>query len=141
MPEVIPVFYGVVTNAKLTLNDRPTFDRFLYTLQGAVEVIVKKPAKRRSNDQNQYLWGVVYPAIAWYTGMSNEEVHDAMKMMFLKRIVTVNGKSIETVGSTAKLTTKECTEYIEQVRAFAAMELGINIPDPNEYATNTEGIA
>jgi len=36
------------------------------------------------------------------------------------------------VRSTSSLTTKEMTDYIEQIRTFAITELGVYVPDPNE---------
>lgn len=94
----------------------------------------------RSNDQNAYYWSGVIPLVkdglievGYREINSNEEVHDLMKYMFLKkRIVNEEtGEVIETIGSTTKLTTIEFSNYIDQIAQFAAEMLGIVIPPPS----------
>jgi hypothetical protein len=36
-------------------------------------------------------------------------------------------------GSTRKMNTSEFQDYCEQIRRWAATELGVDIPNPNEY--------
>jgi hypothetical protein len=38
--------------------------------------------------------------------------------------------------STAKMDSKELTIFVEWIRNFCAKELGLYIPDPNEYLAN-----
>jgi hypothetical protein len=95
-----------------------------------VVVTVSKYTKTRSNDQNRYMWGVVYRYISESTGMTPEESHDAMRMLFLR--VSGDGRSPDTIKSTTELSTVQFEEYIESVKQFAAEKLGTYIPDPNE---------
>ena len=82
----------------------------------------------RSGKQRRYQWGVVYKIIGDELGYTDEEVHQLMCEQFLS--YTKDFKQF--VKSTTKLNTKEMEEYLEQVRKFAAMELSINVPLPNE---------
>lgn len=137
--QVHPKFLGTVENGRLVFDDKERFDRYKMRLNGRVEVVVKPYRRRRTIPQNAYLWAVVYGLIADYTGMTQEEVHEAMKMMFRKKIVEVKGRRIETVDSTADASTAEFSEYIERIKAFAGTELGIVIPEPHAVAVEDTG--
>lgn len=104
----------------------------LLKLKGlTVEVTVERRRKIRSNEQNAYYHGVVLKLIADECGYRGEAelegLHEELKRMFLPKSGRLN-----IVKSTASLSTVEFSEYIEKVRAWAAEELGIYIPDPNE---------
>jgi hypothetical protein len=67
------------------------------------------------------------------TGFTREETHQLMGKMFLKYAKLMpDGTEQYFVRSTSSLTTKEMTDYIEQIRTFAITELGVYVPDPNE---------
>ena len=82
----------------------------------------------RSGCQRKYQWGVVYKLMAEHTGYEPEEIHQLMTKMFL----SYENKGEVFVESTAELNTKDMENYLESVRRFAAMELGVNVPLPNE---------
>lgn len=82
----------------------------------------------RTRRQNSYYWSVVVSIPAQEIGYFPEEMHDAFKIMFLKK--HEEGKP-ETTRSTSSLTTDEFTEYISRCRHWCA-EQGIYIPDPEE---------
>lgn len=89
--------------------------------------------KPRSQNQNSYLWGVVYSEMANYTGHSTEEIHEACKQMFLpKQFVHLGPTDTEVPKSTRELTTAEFEEYALRVRVFANRDMGLQIPLPNE---------
>jgi hypothetical protein len=91
------------------------------------------PSKTRSNNQNAYMWGVCYSMIADETGHTCEEVHEFLKAKLLPREYLMIGKETQQVTkSTAQLSTDMMEAYLEQVRAFAATELGLHIPLPHE---------
>ena len=125
---MIPIFCGVVKNGKLTLTDERRYSAYLATLQGEVDVVVRRPRKQRTSPQNKFLWGVVYALISEHTGFTLDEVHDAMRLMFLRD----EDKSIPTLKSTTSLSVVEMSRYWEQIRLFAAEKLDLQIPDPNE---------
>lgn len=93
-----------------------------------IEVTIKKKTKARSLNQNSYMWGVVYAMIAEENGNSGQEIHEAMKIMFLR--YKKNG--LWTLRSTSSLNTDEMETYLENIRRWAAQFLSVSIPLPNE---------
>lgn len=94
------------------------------------EITIRRQRKFRSSNQNRYYWGCILRTISQDTGHSEDELHIAFKQKFLK---TFDDKGLQFIQSTTELTTTEFMEYIEKVRRFAASELGIVTPDPNEF--------
>ena len=122
-------FFGRVEKGKLILNEQDKFNLLVWSLSGKeVEVTLGKVKKTRSNQENKYMWSVPYQMIADETGMTPEEVHDAMRMKFLLD----RSKKIPTIRSTTELTTVEFETYMSQLRQFGSEFLGIYIPEPNE---------
>ena len=67
-------------------------------------------------------------------GYETEEVHNLLKSMFLKRRVILKGKEYISIGSTAKLSTAQFTDYIEKIKRFSSLELSIIIPESENVA-------
>jgi hypothetical protein len=98
-----------------------------------VRLTISQRVKQRSNNQNRYMWSVVYEALAAETGHTTEEIHEFMKSMYLPRSFIQLGKTTQQLTkSTTTLSTYDMEVFLEQVRAFAASELGVVIPLPNE---------
>jgi len=124
-----PIFIGNTKKGKLIIQNPDKFNAYLLTLgDKEVAVIVKTWRKPRSNPQNRFMWGVCYQLISEATGYTREEVHDAMRMLFLKD----EDRAIPTLKSTTALTTIEMNEYWAKIQQFAAEKLNLVIPDPNE---------
>ncbi len=112
------------------------------TLKGMVKVTLVKFRNTRSYQQNRYLWGVVYPAVAdgllecYGEWLTVEEVHCLMKQMFLSRPL-VDRDTGDTVGCivrhTPQLDTAEFSHYIEAINKFAAETLSMVIPSATIY--------
>lgn len=132
MKALVPIFNGLVEKGKLSIRNREKFDLWVNSLEGEVDIIVKKRKRKRSMAENNYYWGVVLEVIREEMGLSPEEVHDFLKAKFLKREVQVKGKMFEIIRSTTDLSTVEMEEYLENVRRWASTELGCYIPLPNE---------
>lgn len=125
---MIPVFCAKVDHGKLTLADRDGFDRYLTGLMGEVEVVVRKPRKERSLKENSYYHCVVVKMIADYCGYLNpNDAHVALRELFL----TVQERPRKT-RSTTSLSTVEMEDYLAKIRMWAASELNLIIPEPNE---------
>lgn len=96
-----------------------------------VQITIEERKKRRSNPQNAYYHGVVLKMIADFCGYRGEDeiagIHEELKRKFLPKIGNLN-----ITKSTSSLNTEEFSSFIENVRRWAAEELGIYIPDPNE---------
>ena len=86
---------------------------------------VKKVLGSRSNEQNRYLWGIVYKTIADFTGHSVDDLHAHFTREFLIEKVTL----IKVYRSTTSLDKKEFGEYIERIKQWA-LNFNLIIPDP-----------
>lgn len=125
-----PMFKGEVKGGKLYFNDRSSFDSHVASLEGVVEIIVRRPRKQRSKQENSYYWAVIIKIVSKETGALPEDVHYEFKRRFLR----IGGTDLFPVlKSTTELTTLEAEDFYSQCRMFAASELGIQIPLPNEY--------
>lgn len=94
--------------------------------------------KNRSNQQNRYYFGVCVYLLSEHLGYSREEVHEILKHKFLRQTLWISKKggvqemSIIT-KSTTELTTKQFEEYLSEIRMWASAELGVCLPEPNEF--------
>ena len=96
--------------------------------------------KTRSNQQNAYLWGVVYPAVlfglqdAGWEITHEEQVHEYCKQAFAAREVINKdtGEVLSLPSSTARMQPAEFNVYVDKIKAFAFEYLNITIPEPNE---------
>lgn len=83
----------------------------------------------RSQKQNAYYWGVVLKIMGDEIGYLPDEVHQLMGKQFLSYERSPGELFIK---STTKLSTVEFEDYLSNVRRFAATELNIYVPLPNE---------
>lgn len=128
-------------------NLKPLYDLFSQSLDGVYQVVVKKVRKPRSNDQNGWLWGCIYPLLLealineGWEFTSPEQVHEFFKsQMTADKVVNKHtGEIIEFPGSTAKMDTVTFSTYCEKLRDYAKEYLNIDIPDPDpNWKTNKE---
>jgi hypothetical protein len=97
------------------------------------KVLTQEIYPDRSLDQNAYLFGVVYKYIEDYTGMTKREVHDFYKNEFnIEYSPDRYGHWHLRHKSSTEFDTVEMEQFAMMVRAHAMIELGINIPLPNE---------
>lgn len=123
------IFLGTIQKGKLILNNQDGFDKYLLTLENkGIKVILRRIKKDRSNKENRYYWGVVVKLLSNHTGYSSDEMHDALRMLFLRD----TDRKILTIRSTTSLTTVEFEFYLTQIREWASMELDCYIPLPKE---------
>lgn len=128
-----PTFHGTIQSGKLLLDSKADFTGHLHTLEGKrVEVTVTKYRKKRTLDQNRYYF-LILGMIAKETGHDAMSLHDAFKSKFSTHITY---KGLVIPQSTKTKDTIEFTEYIEQVRAWAAENLNMSIPDPQQTNEN-----
>lgn len=99
--------------------------------------------KNRSNQQNRYYHGVVIPIVknclkdAGYI-MNNDNVHDLLKLKFLREVLFINestGDITERTKSTTELSTSAFMDYISEIRQFTLEYFNTDIPEPNEEIT------
>jgi len=134
---------GTVSDGQLKLSDRKRFDTDIKQFEGKrVEVVVSKLNKRKSNEQNRYLWGVVYPCAlrgledAGHSGLDLNDVHEFFKGRFLSKgkeiIIPKSGEVITVSKTTTILSTTEMMDYINEIARFCAEMLNTVIPEPME---------
>jgi len=124
------VFTGVITKGKEVFDNPERYAVHKSKLEGQrFELVLRKETHRRTDQQNRYMWGIVYEIISDHTGYDPEQVHDAMKVMFASQHLD-NGLTI--TERTSKMDTVRFTKYIEDIKRWAAEFLGCYIPEANE---------
>ena len=132
---------GTVDDGILKISNRKQFDQDIKQYEGKrVEMVIQVAKKRRSLNQNAYLWSTVYPCMVHgfkeigHERIDVEVVHKFCKDRWLdepEKIVSPHtGEEITLTKTTTNLTTSQMMDYTESIKRFAAEFLGINIPDP-----------
>jgi hypothetical protein len=129
-------YAGRVESGKLLVDRARLWAEVEGLPDGDYVVTIERVRPKRSVDQNAYMWGVVVHLLSEHTGYEPEEMHAWLKAQFLPKalaVVTRHGEVIEHAvgGSTTTLTTVEFIDYIERIQRWAAIELGVVIPDPD----------
>jgi len=133
-----PVFHGRVIEGKLALDPAEAADRasYLQRLTGkAVEVVVRPKTRKRSLDQNAWLWGVAYDILGEHMGYDTHE-RDGLHYALLAECFGVYhdqrfGITVPRVSS-SKMTTREFSDYMEWLVRWAAVEQQVVIPLPDD---------
>lgn len=121
----------LIINGKSESDKKSIYERLRILRDTKYSVEIKEHREKRSLSQQGYYFVAVIKTLADYFGYTAGEMHEILKNMFLPTAnVLPNGQMVFCSRSTKALNTKEYTEYIEQVRAWAASEFNINIPDP-----------
>lgn len=136
---LIPVFAGeVTTDGRLLLaaDERERRSGYLRRLAGKqVDVVVKAHRNKRSTKQNAWHWGVAVPLIAQELGYDkhdHERLHYALvSKCFGTTFDPVLQQEVPNVRS-SKLKTAQFSELMEWEVRWAATELSITIPLPDD---------
>lgn len=112
---------------------------FRAAADGSYALKIRKLHKARTLPQNDYLWGVVYPALldglidAGWEFTSCEQVHENFKaIMASEKVVNRDtGEVIEFPGSTAAMNTVQFSAYVDKLREYARKWLNVDIPEPD----------
>lgn len=125
-----PKFPGTIKSGKPILDNLYKYRAYLAGFKEGtrIELVLRRQTKRRTDPQNKYYWGCIVPILGEHFGYTKEEMHEALKWLFLRKPES----DPPTVGSTAKLDTRAFNEYIEQIQMWAAENFAIVIPDPEE---------
>lgn len=94
-----------------------------------VEVLQKNANRSISQNSLYWLW---LTCLEHETGQDRNEIHDLFKDMFILPVETeVFGRKIIRHTTTDK-DTSQFKFYLDKIQIFAATELGIKLPDPND---------
>jgi hypothetical protein len=122
----------------------PQLERFIQRLKGeplpkgGMEFTWRKP--KRSNAQNNYLWGVVYKTLSeglseqYSERVTSDHVHELCRKYFMAQV------EVPGIGQSVPMSTTELCrggnedsfqDYVLRIQEFAAKKQ-IYIPDPQE---------
>ena len=131
-----------VVNGNLKRN-REQIKQAIASFEGKDIIIsIDKAKKSRSNQQNNFYWGVCIPLIqsglkeatGEYFGSDNIH-YDILLKMFAPQYEFVNkntGQILSKQISSSEMTTTQFCEYIMEIQKWASEFLNIDIPNPNE---------
>lgn len=96
------------------------------------EVAVTEKKRRRSEQQNRYLWGVVYKTLCEHLeGWDAQDVHEYFlgEHFGWEVLEGLGRKRMKPIRRSSRLNKMEFADYIAFIQRKAA-ELGVFIPDP-----------
>jgi hypothetical protein len=134
------IFNGKVTDTiKIYRQNDFKADVLRHFAGKEITITVERKRRRRSLMQSAYYWGVVVPIVqaglieAGYK-VGKEDTHEFLKSMFNKQelVNELTGEILQTVGSTAQLSTVEMMTYFQEITIWAAEFLNVQIPEPGE---------
>lgn len=119
---------------------RPLVGFFRTAADGNYRVEITKMRRRRTNDQNGWLFGCIYPLLlkalvdeGWE--LTNvHQVHEFFKNLIGKQqfVNKHTGEVVELPQSTAEMDTVQFATYCEKLRDYANEFLNVEIPDPDK---------
>jgi hypothetical protein len=94
-----------------------------------VEIVQRKA--KRSIDQNRLYW-MWLTCIETETGNDRNDLHEYFKQKFIQPETVVIFGETQTKHTTTDKSTAQFKEYLDKIQAFAASELAITLPDPDD---------
>jgi hypothetical protein len=88
--------------------------------------------KARSLPQNKLMWAF-FRCIKEETGNDVDVLYEFFCEKYLPwSEKEIFGNGVRMVGGTSALNTKEFTDFLENIRVFCAVDLGITLPNPED---------
>jgi hypothetical protein len=121
---------SIDATGKLVLSDQDAFRSAMRAFKrGRVTVRVEVDRGRRSSQANRY-YRLILGIISEDTGHDPDELHEYFKHKFMEpQTVHVFGEPVEMV--TTVTGSDKFTAYVDRIRRFALMDLGISTPEPD----------
>lgn len=121
-------------------NLRTIREFFRTASNGSYMLTITKLRRGRTLNQNDWLWGCVYPILldglldAGWEFTSVEQVHEFFKKQMVQdKVVNYStGEIVEIPRSTATMDTQQFSMYVDALRAYAEEFLNVTIPEPNK---------
>lgn len=113
-----------------------SFAKFLRGLpqDKAWRVAVQEHKRKRSDAQNRYLWGAVYPLICKHLdGWDPEDVHEYFlgEHFGWQEIAGLGRRRVKPIRRSSQLSTVEFMDFVAFIQRRMA-EHGVYVPDPGE---------
>ncbi len=118
---------------------RPLINWLATASDGTFRIEITRVRKRRTLNQNAWLWGCIYPllrqgliAAGWDDIATDEQVHEFFKQQFASDSVVnrQTGEVVRLPSSTKEMDTAQFSAYCEKLRDYGREFLGVEIPDP-----------
>lgn len=119
---------------------RGIYSFFRMCKDGRYMITTQKIRGKRTVNQNEYLWGLVYPLLLdslvneGWEFTSTEQVHEFFKSLVAKREVVnySTGEIVSIPVSTSEMDTVQFSSYLQEIRKYAKEYLNLEIPDPDK---------
>jgi len=98
------------------------------------KVDIEEYKPRRTDNQNNYLWGVVYPTIQKFLeGWEKDDIHEYClgECFGWEELEGLKRKRVKPLKRSSKLSKQEFSDYVSWIQRDMAGR-GIYIPDPEE---------
>lgn len=117
---------------------RPLINWLSRAHDGTYKIDVRLVRRRRTVDQNGWLWGCIYPLLRQalnaqgWEFVTDEQVHEFFKaQMAADHVLNKHtGEVVEIPRSTKEMDTVTFSTYCDQLRDYGREYLGVEIPDP-----------
>ena len=99
---------------------------------GVYDITIKRKQEQRSVSQNALMW-MWFGCIEEQTGTLKDDVYLYYRSKFLGKWLSLAGEKPVWVSlKTSELTKEQFAEFLNQIQADAASELGITLPTPDD---------
>lgn len=118
------------TNGRVSLDKN--LDYLFSTLRnGTYSIIIKRTNGQRTLRQNDLMW-MWLKCIEHETGTPKEDVYLYYCKKFLCKVIQIGERLEKVYETSSRLNTQRMTEFMNNIKADAAMELGIQLPLPED---------
>ena len=128
-----------IESGKLILDNPKKFQAEVKECVDCDVIVTIKKRGKRSTPQNSYYHAVIVECIRHRlielgNRITHEECHNEIKRKFLPEpLADEHGQVIfEKAGSTTEMNKSEFSDFIERIREWAALTLGIDIPNADK---------
>jgi len=139
MRKLIPKFIGTIEKGKLTMSEQDIFDLYISSLEGEIEVVVKKRNKTRTAQQNKALH-LYFTQLAEILNEAGWDMKKTLKadwdiLWTMENIKNNLWRPIQEAyickKSTTELTTTEIDKIYDILNKGIGEKTGIYIPFPS----------
>lgn len=115
---------------RITFDVEPAYV-FSTLANGTYHITVKRASEKRSIPQNDLMW-MWLTCIERETGTAKDDVYMYYCKKFLMKTIQVGSKLECIYNTSSKLNTDQMTDFLNKIQADAKMELGIDLPQPED---------